>query len=402
MSNFSFISAHAPAPEWRAATEQCVAQIEARVAQRAEQEAPLAYTLGWCYLTDYLAPVAEQILDLLRERLPDMTWVGTVGVGIIADAVEYFDEPALALMIAPLPHSAFRMFSGRQPLRADPAGFTAHTALVHADGSTPDLQDLLKELSDRTATGYLFGGLSSTRTRSLQIADAVLGGGLSGVAFSDEVGILSRVTQGCQPIGPGHVITRAQNNVVVELDDRPALSCVMQDLGLPEDAEVEDIARALSTTLVGLRSGQDDTAPVPGQFGPDTRVRHIVGLDPNHRVLAVAEDVGSGMQLTLCERNPDAAMTDLIRIAHEIRQTLEEGGMQATGAIYVSCNGRGGPHFGTPNAESHALREALGNVPLVGFFAGGEIARDRLYGYTGVLTVFTGPAGAKTGARDAG
>jgi small ligand-binding sensory domain FIST len=26
----------------------------------------------------------------------------------------------------------------------------------------------------------------------------------------------------------------------------------------------------------------------------------------------------------------------------------------------------------------------------VGFFAGGEIARNHLYGYTGVLTVFTG------------
>ena len=32
---------------------------------------------------------------------------------------------------------------------------------------------------------------------------------------------------------------------------------------------------------------------------------------------------------------------------------------------------------------------ALDYVPLVGFFAGGEIARKQLYGYTGVLTVFT-------------
>ena len=31
----------------------------------------------------------------------------------------------------------------------------------------------------------------------------------------------------------------------------------------------------------------------------------------------------------------------------------------------------------------------MGEVPLVGFFAGGEIARHHLYGYTGVLTVFT-------------
>mgnify|MGYP003705065917 CR=1 FL=1 len=32
----------------------------------------------------------------------------------------------------------------------------------------------------------------------------------------------------------------------------------------------------------------------------------------------------------------------------------------------------------------------LGDIPLVGFFASGEIARHHLYGYTGVLTVFGG------------
>jgi small ligand-binding sensory domain FIST len=35
------------------------------------------------------------------------------------------------------------------------------------------------------------------------------------------------------------------------------------------------------------------------------------------------------------------------------------------------------------------VRRALGDVPLVGFFAAGEVGRHHLYGYTGVLTVFT-------------
>ena len=34
------------------------------------------------------------------------------------------------------------------------------------------------------------------------------------------------------------------------------------------------------------------------------------------------------------------------------------------------------------------MQHALGDVPLVGFFAAGEIAHQNLYGYTGVLTVF--------------
>ena len=87
-----------------------------------------------------------------------------------------------------------------------------HTALVHADGNTPDLQELLQELAERTTTGYLFGGLSAARERTLQIAGDVFAGGLSGVAFDESVGLLSRVTQGCQPVGPLRTITR--NNFV--------------------------------------------------------------------------------------------------------------------------------------------------------------------------------------------
>ena len=54
-----------------------------------------------------------------------------------------------------------------------------------------------------------------------------------------------------------------------------------------------------------------------------------------------------------------------------------------------AARGRGGPHFGGASAELQIVRRALGDVPLVGFFAGGEIAHQELYGYTGVLTVFT-------------
>lgn len=83
-----------------------------------------------------------------------------------------------------------------------------------------------------------------------------------------------------------------------------------------------------------------------------------------------------------------------MRICTELRAELEEEGRQALGAIYISCAGRGGPHFGAPSAELQWLRHGLGELPLVGFFAGGEIAQQgRLYGYTGVLSVFVGEGG---------
>ena len=125
----------------------------------------------------------------------------------------------------------------------------------------------------------------------------------------------------------------------------------------------------------------------------------------------MAERVAPGMRMAFCRRDAVAARADLVRICAEIREELEpeemplpaatvpgaaaepEAGQSRyiTGAVYVSCAGRGGPHFGGPSAEMQIVRHALGDVPLVGFFAGGEIARHHIYGYTGVLTVFTAP-----------
>ena len=45
--------------------------------------------------------------------------------------------------------------------------------------------------------------------------------------------------------------------------------------------------------------------------------------------------------------------------------------------------------FGARGAELGLVRDVLGDLPLVGFFCAGEISHDRLYGYTGVLTLFS-------------
>ena len=371
-----FVQAHAAHADWRVALRQALdqiqTQIEARGAPRGDRG---AFTLGWCYLTDHYAPAAEAILGELRRRMPGVAWVGIAGIGVSASGVEYIDEPALALMVAPLDRTSFRLFSGRQPLPTAPSGFVAHSALVHADGSTPELQELLQELSARTATGYLFGGLSSARNRPLHMADGVLTGGLSGVAFGPEVGLVSRVTQGCQPIGALRKVTAAERNVVISLDGQPALDCALQDLGLHPDAPDETLSRALSATLVGLITEEEDVPIRPGQFGTDTVVRHLLGVDRRQGILAIAERIDPGMRLAFCTRSARAARLDLVRITTEIRDEVESSeARRMAGALYVSCSGRGGPHFGAPHAELQTVREALGDLPLVGFFPG---ARSR-------------------------
>ena len=395
-----FTVGHASHPDWRHALAQAAAQLDTQRARAAGEAAEAS--LGFIYFTDHYAAHAQALFDALRLRWPALSWVGTVGVGVAAGSVEYFDEPALVLMLAALPLGRFQVFSGAKPLtRIEP-----HTALIHADGNTPDLGDLIDDMSARTVSGYLFGGLGSSRTVACQIADGVFEGGLSGVAFSRDVALVSRITQGCQPVGPARRITACERNLVTALDGEPALACLLLDAGISLD-EPQRAMNTLRGTLVGLSEPRQALLARGGQFGIDTRVRHLIGLDPAQQGVAVADRVEPGMQLAFCQRDAQAARLDLVRICAEIReelapepvpvltaQTAEEAvatdpAERIAGAIYISCAGRGGPHFGAPSAELQIVQRALGDVPLVGFFASGEIGHHHLYGYTGVLTVFT-------------
>ena len=398
-----------------------LAQLRAQMALPEYAQSP---TLGLLYITDHYGHEAQEILDHLGAELPEVTdWAGTVGIGVSANNAEYFDEPALSLMLCELPVDQYRVFSGVAPLgSAEMAGFEAHTALVHADAETPDLPELIGDLAIRTDTGYLFGGLASGRAGALQFAiggngnikghgaaGGVFSGGLSGVVFGEGVRLVSRVTQGCQPISREREITSADGNVLLTLDGRPALDVLLEELkvSLEQPQEAIDAVRA---TLIGLVDAGSDGVRRTGDLGADVLVRHIIGLDPTRRGIAIADQAEAGMRMSFCRRNAQAARADLMRICAEIREELEpeeqtletataiaageaerapHPARRIAGAVYVSCSGRGGPHFGAPGAELQIVRHALGDVPLVGFFAGGEIARHHLYGYTGVLTVFT-------------
>jgi len=411
---------HATHPKWQMAAGLVLAQVRAQMALPGYASSP---TLAILYVTDHYVDEAQDILDHLSAELPEVTdWAGTVGVGIASSNVEYFDEPALALMLCDLAPHDYRVFSGVAPLGiGEGMGFEPFTALVHADAQTPDVAELINEMASRTATGYLFGGLASSRGRAVQFAvsgngnmrghgaaSGVFSGGLSGVAFGEHVSLVSRVTQGCQPVAVQRVVTGAQTNVITELDGEPALDVLLRDTGISLD-EPEAAMERLRATLVGLTAEGSDAIGRTGSFGADVVVRHIIGLDPARRAVAVAERVSAGMRMAFCQRNAQAARADLVRICAEIREELEPQEMslaaaaaladsatdgaptperRIAGAIYISCAGRGGPHFGGPSAELQVVRRALGDVPLVGFFAGGEIARHHLYGYTGVLTVF--------------
>lgn len=219
------------------------------------------------------------------------------------------------------------------------------------------------------------------------------------MAFDAGVALVSRVTQGCQPVGALHTITEAQENVVLQLDGESALDVLLDTLEVSLDGDPQPALRKVRATLAGLVSAgeQPQGQRRTGHFGTDTRVRHIVGLDGSRRGVALADHVEAGMHLAFCQRNVAAARADLMRICAEIREelspeelepallvspsstdgemgdavdassasTVPQAGRRICGAIYVSCSGRGGPHFAAPapSCRSCATRWAMCRWP---------------------------------------
>jgi small ligand-binding sensory domain FIST len=364
-----FRHAHAAAPDWRGAVDSCIAKL-----------GPGPASLGFLYVTDMLADHVGDIVAVLKKTTGIPHWVGTVGIGICATAREYLDEPAMAVMVGDFEPGSFSVFSGvANETDVDNAalkcgGGPPHFAIVHADPHNARLADLVPRLAGRVESGFLVGGLTSSRRANVQVADGLSEGGLSGVSFSDGVTIATRLTQGCSPLGGKHVITSCQQNVIITLDGRPALDVFREDIG---ETLARDLNRIGGHVFAGL--------PVPGSDTGDYMVRNLVGIDPANRLIAIGELVQQNGQVLFCRRDAKTAHEDMARMLESIRKGMYKA---PRGGVYYSCIGRGAGLFGPDSEELKLIREALGDFPLVGFFCNGEISHNRLYGYTGVLTLF--------------
>ena len=361
----------AASPNWRDAARQCLAQL-GNISDGSN--------LGFVYFTDSIASEARDILDYLRVNTGVYHWVGRVGMGVCATGLEYYDRPAMAVMLCSFEPGSFQVFSGlrapedleRIPMHFE--GIPANFAVVHADPRTANLDRLVEDLAGALESGFVTGGLSSSRNEYAQIADIVGKGGISGVMFSDQVVVSTRLTQGCSPIGPRHAITGVQQNVLVTLDGRAALDVFREDIG---ESMWQDIDQLGGTLFAGLSVRATDSE--------DYLVRNLVGIDPTNKLVAIGDTAREGGRIMFCRRDDSSAAEDMKRMLESIKSGLF---CKPRGAVYYSCIGRGASLFGQGSEELSMIQDSLGDIPLVGFFGNGEISHNRVYAYTGVLTLF--------------
>lgn len=348
------------------------------VAALAAQLAPLpeGANLGFLYVGDALAADLDRIAAALRERTHIADWVGTVGLGVCGTAGEYFDAPAAVALVAALPADGYFLFGPRAAPTGDPwlASKQPLVGIVHGDPRAPDIPDAIADLA-HTAGLYLVGGVAASASAPpVQMAGRVVEGGLSGVLLAPELAIVTGLTQGCSPIGPVRRISEASENIILAIDGRPALDVLKEDIG-------ELLARNLRR-IAGLIFA---AFPVSGSDTGDYLVRNLIAIDPQRGWLGVAQPVAPGDAVLFCRRDPASALADLDRMLAELKR---RAGRAPQAGLYYSCVARGPSLFGPGSRELAAIRAALGEFPLAGFFGNGEIANDRLYGYTGVLALF--------------
>jgi small ligand-binding sensory domain FIST len=339
--------------------------------------------------------LAKQLAPRLAD-VPAATLVGCSGAGIIGDAHEIEDRPAVSVTAAELPGvtcTAFRVEP--HPLGALPGDADAWRALVGvdeptgllvlADPFTSSVQELIDGLDAAFPGARKFGGLvSGGRTPGadwLFANGAVFRAGAVGVAFTGDVAIDTIVAQGCRPIGAPMVVTRCEANLILELDHASPLA-VLQALHDSLDARDRGLFR--HSLFVGIEM-KDSLVHREGEL----LVRNIIGLDPGANVLAVAAQLRPFQVIQFLLRDANAATQDLVRMLEGHRAA---GHGACDGALLFSCLGRGAHLFGEPDHDCRLFRQHVGDVAVGGFFCNGEIGpvggTTFLHGYTSSFALF--------------
>jgi small ligand-binding sensory domain FIST len=256
------------------------------------------------------------------------------------------------------------------------------------DSYNGQAQQLLQTLDNQTGYSPVIGAGSSesgVAGATFQMCgEKIATNAVAGVHLSGSFQALIDITQGCQPITEPLVITKADGNIIYEIDDRPAFEVFSSVLKGPL---VEDLRRALMYVFVGLPADQQRNTVVAGQY----LVRNIIGLDSTEGIIGVADHVHEGQSMIFTLRDGQRARDDLGQMLQRQRERLNE--KKPAFGLYFNCCARGASLYGIPGIDSAYIRRMLGDFPLIGMFGGYELAplggANHLFAYTGVLALIT-------------
>ncbi len=210
--------------------------------------------------------------------------------------------------------------------------------------------------------------------------DTVSSNAVSGMVLSGDFTLNLGASLACAPVGRGHRVTAVRDNVLIELDGRPAYKVFAETVGLL----AEDLRRAMAYVFLAVPYDSRAEHLARGNFF----LRNLVGASPEHGMLAVAHRPRVGDLVGFALRDGERARNDLKLTLDEM--TARELPTPAFG-LYFDCVSRGSGLYQMPGHDSAYIRRHFGPVPVAGFFTGFEIGpagpATGLLQYSGVLAM---------------
>ena len=332
--------------------------------------------------------------------------MGCTTQGVVGVQQELEEGPALSVLAGVLPGATLTPFRADRPdwsellaspthLRETLQGATpdepARAVLLLADPFTTPLVKLLPALDEALPGAPVVGGLASAGSEEgenrLLLDDAILTEGAVGVTLAGDVDVQTTVSQGCRPIGAPMVITRAKRHIVQELGGTNALQAIQE---MVQELDEEDQQLVHDNGLLVGRVVNE----YKQRFGRgDFVVRGLIGVDQEQGYIAIGDpQVRTGQTIQFHVRDQKTACEDLAMML-DLQQVYGPG----AGALLFTCNGRGTNLFEEPDTDVNLIHSALGEMPLAGFFAAGEIGplgsepTNFVHGHTASLIVFRNP-----------
>jgi len=245
----------------------------------------------------------------------------------------------------------------------------------------PMLGALARELPSGVAT--VGGGATEDGTIGetfVFCGDTVSSNAAAGMVLSGDFALNLGTSLACAPLGRGHRVTAVRDNVLVELDGRPAYKVFAETAG----PLAEELRRAIAYVFLAVPYDAKAEHLERGNFF----LRNLIGASPEHGMLAVAHRARVGDLVGFALRDGERARNDLKLTLDEM--TARELPTPAFG-LYFDCVSRGSGLYQMPGHDSAYIRRHFGPVPVAGFFTGFEIGpagpSTGLLQYSGVLAM---------------
>ena len=323
--------------------------------------------------------------------------LGCSGETVIGGGEEIEEGPALSLWAGVLPGATLTPFHiefGETPDGLIATGFPDDLSECAADAralfalgepysSVPD--SVIDRFADELPGVPLLGGMASgggPGANRVFLNDDCLSDGTVAVLLQGGPKVRSVVSQGCRPIGPTFVVTKSERNIVFELGGKPTIDRLRELLpGLPE--------RDQRLVQRGLHLGIAMSEYKPSFGRGDFLIANVIGADQQIGAIAIGNLVRPGQTVQFHIRDADTADEDLV---HLLDQHRAEQPSPTHAALLFSCNGRGTRLFEEPHHDASAIQRVLGQMPVAGFFAQGELGpvggKNYIHGFTASVACF--------------